>query len=292
MPGSGRRSVAHPRRCVHVSPSSGRGAATEPILDRIVRTKRAEVAALTADRDALIDEARRAPPARDFAGALASAGSVAVIAEVKRRSPGAGAIRPDLDPVRQALGYESGGASAVSVLTDGQYFSGSLDDLRHTRDAVALPVLRKDFVLDPVQLWQARAAGADAVLLIVRILDDQRLSSLHALAGELGMAALVEVHDAGELERALAAEARIVGINNRDLSTFQTSLDVTLALLDRVPDDVQLVSESGIAGPDDVDRLGAAGVDAVLVGEWLVRQPDPRTAAAALSGRFRAARHR
>ncbi len=262
------------------------------ILDRIVRTKRAEVAALGRDGDALVEEARMAPPARDFAGALARPDSVAVIAEVKRRSPGAGAIRLELDPVLQARGYESGAASAVSVLTDEQYFSGSLDDLRDTRRAVELPVLRKDFVLDPLQLWQARAAGADAVLLIVRILADDELSSLQALAGELGMAALVEVHDGGELERALAAEARIVGINNRDLSTFETSLDVTLGLLDRVPDDVLLVSESGIGGPADVDRLGAAGVDAVLVGEWLVRQPDPGEAAAALAGRSRTARRR
>ncbi len=287
-----RRSVEHRRGCAGVSRPSERGAAPEHVLDRIVRTKRAEVAALAAHRDALVDEARRTPPARDFAGALASPASVALIAEVKKRSPGAGAIRPELDPVRQALGYESGGASAVSVLTDQQYFSGSLADLRDTRHAVGLPVLRKDFVLDPLQVWQARAAGADAILLIVRILDDDRLTSLQALAKELGMAALVEVHDARELDRALAAEARIVGINNRDLSTFRTSLDVTLALLGRVPDEVLLVSESGIRGPDDVDRLGAAGVDAVLVGEWLVRQPDPSDAAAELSGRSRAARHR
>lgn len=272
---------------------SRRGAASaEHILDRIVRSKRAEVAALRGEAEALVEKARAAPPPRGFTGALGRGDSVAVIAEVKRRSPGAGAIRPGLDPALQARGYESGGASAVSVLTDERYFSGSLDDLRATRHAVGLPVLRKDFVLDSLQLWQARAAGADAVLLIVRILADDELASLHALAGELGMAALVEVHDARELDRALAAEARIVGINNRDLSTFETSLDVTLDLLHRVPDDVLLVSESGIGGPDHVDRLGAAGVDAVLVGEWLVRQPDPEQAAAALAGRSRTARRR
>ncbi len=213
---------------------------------------------------------------------------MALIAEVKRKSPGAGDIRPDLDPAEQARGYQSGGASAVSVLTDGTYFSGSLADLRDTRRAVEAPVLRKDFMLDPLQVWEARAAGADAVLLIVRILDDAELVELQALAQELGMAALVEVHDGLELERALAAEARIVGINNRDLTTFETRLEVTLDLVSQVPDDVVLVSESGIAGPTDVDALGSAGVNAVLVGEWLVRQPDAARAAAALSGRRRA----
>lgn len=262
---------------------------TEPtgrpsILDRIVETKRAEVRRLEGRGDALAQAARHAPPARDFAAALRRPETVSLIAEIKRRSPGAGDIRTGLMPARQARCYEAGGAAAVSVLTDSQYFSGSLDDLAEVRRTVRLPVLRKDFIIDVVQVLEARAAGADAILLIVRILNDATLARLHELAADLGMGVLVEVHDADEVDRALAAGARIVGINNRDLSTFQTSLDVTLDLMGRVPDDVILVSESGVKGRSDVDRLGAAGVDAVLVGEWLVRQGDPTSAAASLTG--------
>lgn len=260
------------------------------ILDEIVETKKSEVARLREWSGALEARLASAPEARDFAGALRREGEVAVISEVKRRSPGAGDIRPGLNAPGLALMYESGGAAALSVLTDEEYFDGSLDDLRAVREQVALPILRKDFVIDPVQVAEARAAGADAVLLIVRILDDASLTGLLERTRELGMAALVEVHDAEELDRALGAGARVVGVNNRDLSTFETRLEVTLGLTDRIPADVVLVSESGIRTAEDVARLGRAGVDAVLVGESLLRQADPGTAVAELAGQVRVAR--
>ena len=253
------------------------------ILRDIVATKRTEVEALTARAAALEAAAAAAPPPRDFAAALRARDTVRLIAECKRRSPGAGAIRPDLNPAGLAASYASGGAAALSVLTDRTYFGGDLADLDAARGATSLPALRKDFTTDRLHVFEARAAGADAVLLIVRILDDRRLAALHALATELGMAVLVEAHDAREVERALDAGARILGINNRDLATFTTDLDTTVRLLDRVPHDVLVISESGIRGPDDVARLGRAGVDAILVGETLLRAEDPGAAAASLS---------
>lgn len=258
------------------------------ILTRIVATKRAEIDALRPRADEFRARALDAPPARDFARALGRHPHVRVIAEVKRRSPGAGDIRPDLDPADLAGRYEARGAAALSVLTDGEYFGGTLDDLRAARSAVAVPVLRKDFTLDPLQIDEARAAGADAVLLIVRILDDARLGDLHAHALERGLAALVEVHDARELERAVACGARVVGINNRDLSTFRTDLAVTEGLLDRLPRGTVVVSESGIRTGGDVERLGRAGVDAVLVGESILRADDPGAQVAALAAAPRA----
>lgn len=263
------------------------GTAGEGVLDRIVRSKGAEVEALRPRAAELRSRAADAPPPRDFQGALADGSTVSLIAEVKRRSPGAGDIRPDLDPVRLARAYEEAGASALSVLTDREYFGGSLADLARIREEVAIPLLRKDFTLDALQVAEARAGGADAVLLIVRILDDDLLRDLRLQAEELGMAALVEAHDEAEVERALASGARILGINNRDLRTFRTRLETTLDLLGRVPDEVVLVSESGIRTGDDVARLGAEGVDAVLVGEALLRAPDPGVAAAELAGRPR-----
>ena len=257
------------------------------ILARIVATKRRELEALRGRGDALEREAAAAPPPRDLAAALAGDASVAVMAEVKRRSPGAGDIRPGLDPAALASGYAAAGAAAVSVLTDAEWFGGSLDDLRAVRAAVPVPVLRKDFTLDPLQVVEARAAGADGVLLIARILDDDALASLRESAEGLGMSALVEVHDAEELERAAASGARLVGINNRDLRTFTTRLEVTLDLLDAVPAGAVVVSESGVRTPADVERLGAAGVHAVLVGESLLRQDDPGGGVAALAGRPR-----
>jgi indole-3-glycerol phosphate synthase len=254
------------------------------ILDRIVRTKRAEVESMVGREAELRRLAASAPPVRDLAAALSRPDVVSLIAEVKRRSPGAGEIDGSLDPVRQARAYESGGAGALSVLTDRRYFQGSLDDLRRVRAAVQLPVLRKDFVIDERQVWEARGAGADAILLIVRILEDDALASLRKLAEELGMSALVEVHDLDELNRALDAGARVLGVNNRDLTTFDTDLEVTLGLLDAVPDDRILVSESGIATRDQVERLGSRGVDAILVGEALVRARDPEAGARRLSG--------
>ncbi|MDX1566726.1 MAG: indole-3-glycerol phosphate synthase TrpC [Longimicrobiales bacterium] len=268
------------------------------ILDEIVASKRSEVARLREWKGAVEARLASAPEPRDFAGALrrdgkeggGDGGEVAVIAEVKRRSPGAGDIRPGLNPAGLALMYQEGGASAVSVLTDEEYFGGSLDDLRAVRERVDLPVLRKDFVIDPVQVTEARGGGADCVLLIVRILDDDLLAGLLEKAGELGMAALVEVHDETELQRALDAGAEVVGVNNRDLSTFETRLEVTLEMVHRIPPDVVLVSESGIRTGDDVARLGEAGVDAVLVGESLLRQPDPGAAVRELAGHARVGR--
>jgi indole-3-glycerol phosphate synthase len=255
------------------------------ILDRIVATKREELRGLAGTGPELRSRAADAPPPRGFAAALRRPGEVRLLAEVKRRSPSAGEIRPGADPAEVARAYQEGGAAAVSVLTDREYFGGDLDALRGVASAVALPVIRKDFIIDPLQVWEARGAGADAVLLIVRILDDELLRELHAQIREMGMDALVEAHNADEVERALAAGATLLGINNRDLDTFVTDLDLSMRLAGAVPRGVTLVAESGIRAAADVDRLGAAGVDAILVGESLMRQEDLRAAAAALAGR-------
>ena len=265
-------------------PESQAPSALPGILAEIVATKREEVEALRPRRAELEAAAAEGPPVRSLEGALRRGGEVALIAECKRRSPGAGEIRPGLDPARLTRSYEENGAAALSVLTDGPYFGGSNEDLARVREATDLPILRKDFTLDPLQVVEARAAGADAVLLIVRILPDPLLGELLSLAGELGMDALVETHDAAEVDRALAAGARIVGINNRDLATFTTELDTTLGLLDRVGPEPVVVSESGIRTPADVARLGEGGVHAILVGETLLRDEDPGAAAARLSG--------
>lgn len=254
------------------------------ILARIVKTKREALRALNASASALERALEAAPSPRGFASALARRGVVSLIAECKRRSPGAGAIRADLDPAALTRSYEAAGASAVSVLTDGCYFGGTLTDLRDVRRAITIPVLRKDFTLDPLHVVEARGAGADAVLLIVRILTDIELKALHDEAVGLGMDVLVEVHDRDELERALAVGARVVGINNRDLATFATDLGNTERLLSLVPDDLVAVSESGIRSREDVERLGAVGVDAILVGEALLRKDDPAEAADRLTG--------
>ena len=266
------------------------GVPRQNILDRIVETKIREVEELRPREADLRARAADAPPPRDFRRALAEGPSVSLIAEVKRRSPGAGPIRPDLDPADLARAYEGAGASALSVLTDREYFAGSLDDLGRIREAVGVPLLRKDFTLDPLQVVEARAGSADAILLIVRILEDGPLRELRLVAEELGMAALVEAHDEAEVERALTSGARILGVNNRDLTTFETRLETTLDLLEEVPDEVVLVSESGIRTGDDVARLGGHGVDAVLVGEALLRASDPGAAAAAMTGRTKARR--
>ena len=257
------------------------------ILDQIVREKRTEIGRLKPWTAALRAQAEATEPARDFAGALGAGEDVAVIGEVKRRSPSAGWIRRDLHAAGLASAYVHGGVAAISVLTDGDHFGGSRADLESVRAAVGVPVLRKDFIVDAVQVYEARAMGADAVLLIVRVLEDGPLRDLLALAGELGMAALVETHDSRELERALGAGAVVVGINNRDLSRFETDLGVGESLAGTVPRDVVVVGESGIRGPDDMNRMAAAGVDAVLVGEWLVASADPVAAARSLGGRRR-----
>ena len=255
------------------------------ILDRIVLTKREEIRALMPLRAEVERSARAAPPPRDLRDALRSASrEVAIIAEVKRRSPGAGPIREDLDPAGLAAEYARSGAAAMSVLTDRDYFGGSLHDLRRVRARVRRPLLRKDFVVHPLQLAESRGAGADAVLLIVRILEDPLLGELLSGARELGMAALVETHDAAELDRALKAGADVVGINNRDLSTFRSSVAVTLELLPDIPADVVVVSESGLATRQDLADVGAAGADAVLMGEALLRSPRPGEALAGLTG--------
>jgi len=253
------------------------------ILAEIVEKKRGEVAALKPQANRLEVAMGNSPVVRDFLGGITSYEHVSLIAECKRRSPGAGLIRPDLDLEAVSRLYELGGAAALSVLTDAPYFGGSLQDLRVARETTSLPILRKDFILDPLQILEARVAGADAVLLIVRILDDEILQRLIVEAEALGMAALVEVHDECELKRALEVGAGIIGINNRDLATFTTDLDTTIRLLEGVPEDILVVSESGIRIPEDVDRLGDVGVDAVLVGESLLRSPDPRIAAQELA---------
>jgi indole-3-glycerol phosphate synthase len=260
-------------------------AAQDNILDRIVAVKHAEVRALRGRASELRGRAADAPAPRGFAAALRRPGEVRLLAEVKRRSPSAGEIRPGADPADVARAYQQGGAAALSVLTDRDFFGGELEFLVRVRAAVDLPVLRKDFVVDALQVHEARAAGADAVLLIARILPDPLLAELHGEIREMGMDALVEVHDAEEMERALAAGSTLVGVNNRDLATFTTDLGLSVRLAAGVPASVTLVAESGIRTAADVDRLGAAGFDAILVGESLMRQPDLAAAAAALVGR-------
>jgi indole-3-glycerol phosphate synthase len=245
------------------------------VLDRIVATKRTELMQLRRQSAEIRQRALASPEPSDFAAALRRGAGVAVIAEVKRRSPSAGEISGTAAAGHVAAVYAGAGAAAISVLTDRQYFGGDLSDLRSVAEMVRVPLLRKDFTIDGLQLHEARAAGAAAVLLIVRILDDMQLRDLGALAVELGLAAVVEVHDEPELERAMAAGAKIVGVNNRDLATFTTDLSVTERLAPLVPPETLLVGESGIRTVADVERLSRAGADAVLVGESLMRTPDP-----------------
>jgi len=256
------------------------------ILDKIVATKRTEIAAAKAMLP--LDELRRAadaaPPPRDFFAALAADGPIKLIAEVKKASPSKGVIRADFDPVAIARDYETGGATCLSVLTDEPYFQGSLDYLRAIRAAVGLPLLRKDFLIDPYQLYEARAAGADAVLLIAECLDDCHLRQLHNLAIDLGLTPLVELYEPENLARVLTAGATLVGINNRDLRTFQVDLGHTLRLARQIPEECLLVGESGIHSHEDVERLEAAGVAAILVGEHLMAQADVAEAVRRLMG--------
>jgi indole-3-glycerol phosphate synthase len=260
------------------------------ILDRIVRTKAEEVEALLPLEAEFRAKLKDVPAARDLGQAFLRQGEVAVMAEVKRRSPGAGSIRPELDPAELARDYQAAGAAAISVLTDGEYFGGSLQDLEVVRSAVEIPVFRKEFIIHPVQLLEARAAGADGTLLIARILEDELLATLHAQAVDLGLTPMVEVHHPEELHRALAVGARLIGINNRNLQTFTTSLEVTVELLKKVPLGVSVVSESGIRTPEEVTRLGSSGVHGVLVGETFLRAPSPGDAVAEMVGCHRAER--
>ena len=256
------------------------------VLARILARKREEVAARrrVLPPAALADRIAAQPPARGFEAALrakAAAGRAAVIAESKRASPSQGVIRADYDPAAIAASYARAGAACLSVLTDAD-FDGHDQDLVAARSACALPVLRKDFVVDAWQLAEARALGADCVLLIVAALDDATLAAFAAEARALGLDVLVEAHDAAELDRALALDLPLVGINNRDLRSFEVSLDTTLALRTRVPPDRLLVAESGIRRREDVARLRDAGVPAFLVGEAFMREPDPGAALEAL----------
>jgi len=258
------------------------------VLAEILAHKATEVAAAKARRTpaAMAADARAtSDPVRSLRGALTASPRPRVIAELKRRSPSKGEIRADFAPAAIAKAYAEAGAAALSVLTDERFFGGHLDFLRVARAEVAIPILRKDFTIDPYQIDEARAAGADAVLLIVAALDPGRLAELHAHAASLGLDALVEVHDEAELERALAVGARIVGVNNRDLRTFRTDLATTERLAPRVPAGVVLVAESGILRNEDVRRLEAAGAHACLVGESLMREPDVGAALRRLRGR-------
>jgi indole-3-glycerol phosphate synthase len=253
------------------------------ILKRILARKAEEVAERSARMPLVELQARMADasPPRGFADAVVAriaAGHSAVIAEIKKASPSKGVIRAEFDPAAIARSYETGGAACLSVLTDVDFFQGSDDYLQQARAACALPVLRKDFVIDAYQLHEARLLGADCVLLIVAALDDRQLSEFAFIAEELGMDVLVEVHDMDELERALPVPARLLGVNNRNLRTFEVSLDNTLALKDVVPADRVLVTESGILAPADVTLMRNAGVNAFLVGEAFMRAPDPGTA--------------
>jgi indole-3-glycerol phosphate synthase len=256
----------------------------ENVLERIVAVKREEVARLRAGCPLaeLKRAASDAAPPRDFLSALRDCPATPVIAEIKRRSPSAGALAAAVDPAGQARAYARGGAAALSVLTDGPFFGGSLDDLRAARAAVALPVLRKDFIVDPAQVYESRAAGADAVLLIAAALSPAELAELHALAGELKLTALVEVHHERELPAALAPRPRLLGINNRDLTSLAVDLATCLRVRPRIPAGPLVVAESGVESAADVARLKAGGLDAFLVGSSLMRAPDPAAALAAL----------
>jgi indole-3-glycerol phosphate synthase len=243
------------------------------ILQEICDNTRREVA----ERERLVplDRVRRAAEEADTPRNPRFDAPVSLIAEVKRRSPSKGSLGEDVDPVVQARTYEAGGAAVISVLADTKYFGGSLDDLRAVRAAVTIPVLCKDFILTPYQVYEARAAGADLILLIVAALDDDGLRGLGELARSLGMTPLIEVHDQHDLARAIAADASLIGINNRDLADFSVDLLTTEYLAPLVPDDITLVSESGIATREDVERVVQAGARVILVGETLMRSESP-----------------
>ena len=250
------------------------------ILDTINATKRDEVAIAKRNRPlaALIEEAKVQTPTRDFVAALRNkiaADKPAVIAEIKKASPSKGVLRENFNPADIARSYEHGGAACLSVLTDRDYFQGSPDYLRSARNACNLPVLRKDFLIDPYQVYEARAMGADCILLIVSSLSLAQMQEMETIAHQLGMAVLVESHNGEELDRALQLKTPLIGINNRNLRTFDVSLDVTLSFLPRIPQDKIVITESGILGPADVARMRSHQVNAFLVGEVFMRADDP-----------------
>ncbi len=256
------------------------------VLDRIVEARRASIA----HRQRVLPEAvlrmavKKAAPVRDFAAAL-SHPSVNIIAELKKASPSRGVLRADFHPVELATALEGAGAAALSVLTEEEFFQGSAKDLHDTRKAAGIPVLRKDFIVDTWQVWEARALDADSFLLIVAVLSDALLAELLALGRELGMEPLVEVHTRVELDRALAAGARIIGVNNRDLRTLEVNLQTSFDLVDTIPEGCVAVCESGIREGSEITRLRAAGFDAFLIGEHLMTQPDPAVALSTLIAR-------
>lgn len=250
------------------------------ILQKILATKAAEIKAAEEQKPLarVKAEAAHAAPVRDFAGAIRSRiakGQAAVIAEIKKASPSKGIIREDFRPAQIAKSYEDGGAACLSILTDRDYFQGSPEYLRQAREACRLPVLRKDFMMEPYQIYESRAMGADCILLIVAALDLPRMQELEGIAHELGMAVLVESHDESELELALQLSTPLIGINNRNLRTFDVTLDTTLGLLSRIADDRIVITESGIFTADDVSLMQANGVNAFLVGEAFMRAPEP-----------------
>jgi indole-3-glycerol phosphate synthase len=257
---------------------------TPTILKKIIARKHEEVAERSARvsiadlKQRIADQQGSASDPRGFADALAaslSSGQPAVIAEIKKASPSKGVIRDPFEPAEIAASYERGGASCLSVLTDVDFFQGADEYLQQARSACALPVIRKDFIVDPYQIYEARALGADCILLIVAALTDEQLSDLTALTHELGMDVLIEVHNAEELERILPLNTRLVGINNRDLHTFEVSLENTFKLLDRIPSDRIIVTESGILTPEDVAAMQDRQVNAFLIGEAFMRAEDP-----------------
>ena len=259
------------------------------ILDDILASKRDELATLRRrDRSALADEAAGQTPPRGFRAALervAGEHRPALIAEVKKASPSKGVIRADFDPAAHARAYQEGGAACLSVLTDERWFQGSAAALRAARGACTLPVLRKDFIVDPLQVLEARAMGADAILIIVAALDDGAMAEIEAAAIDLGMDSLVEVHDSAELDRALRLRSRLIGVNNRDLRDFSVSFERTYELVGRAPAGCTFVAESGLATRADLDAMAAHGVRCFLVGEALMRQADVAAATRALLGR-------
>jgi indole-3-glycerol phosphate synthase len=253
------------------------------ILDEILKTADARAEEARRDVDHFRARSADAPAQRSLVDALVTNG-LSVIAEIKRRSPSAGDIDGSLDPVALALAYEAGGAAAISVLTEPHFFGGSLDDLVAVRAAVSIPVLRKDFTRDPAQVWEARAAGADAVLLIVAALDDRELDTCIEAVEDAGLDGVVEAHTLNEVARAAASGARIIGVNNRDLHSFTTDLAVAETVAGAIPEGVVRIAESGVSTIEGARRMAAAGYDAILVGEALVRHRDPAVFVDALRG--------